>query len=282
MPKGRDIFILKINEYYMAMWEDKLPSGYTIPKYDCIAVIIGHSRIILTELLYAPMPFGSTILTGLAASPGTKCIANTSYMKRQIEQMFARTKVEIDAGLNGLFKAPPQVVLKTVIDTLKTANIMTAHLDKAAVDAFMANGGIISKNPNVFYNRTWTFEKASSGEHAVGYVLLITSDASGVHVESLYEDQIRDGMPVEGSAENGDYKLSKQELLIDLFSTRRHRHPFILDLGCSRTVDNVSGRGFKEPITFEQFIENGIFGGTRRKKSRRSKKRRNIRIKYRQ
>jgi len=249
-------------------WVDRLPVGYNRPRYDSIVAVFGHSKILLSKKLYINL--GVDVITGLLGSPGQGCMYHTDYMKEAFVRLFSRDNPHIDAGGYCLFGEQPEVVLNRVTEYLKHP---LKHIDTPEANALKRTNGILSTNSKWVYNRVWKFDKPNSGSPNYGCVLLITKDEDGVHIENLYEDEIRDG--IQKGAENKDFRITKETLLTDIFSKKPHLHaPFVLDFGCSDTTDNIRGIPFVNPITVEEFIANGIFGGKKKskRKSYRSKK----------
>ena len=224
--------------------------------YDGLIFISGHSQLVLSERLYADVPDGFSVATGLAASPGILCISNTNDVKRHIVSMLE----------GGAFGDSPQNILSSVLTFIKTRGRekLLKHTSKKAVDDFLADEGMISTNTHRYYNRSWSFDKP--GNPLYGMVLLVTREGG---IQSLFEDEIARGVPVAGKAETGNFRLTKRELLTYLNTHTSCRHPFIVDLSCSSIIDSYNGRPLPEILTREQFVANGIFGGKKKKSKRR-------------
>lgn len=210
----------------------------------CIVVVLGHSNIDTIEYLEAVIP----IQTILLANPGLECFAENLELQSDIVQMF------LDSRFNFFNRSPEEILAELNRRVKSDLAYEEFRLSKEPTEndisriQFLRSPGLIGHLAPVYYNKKWEFI-SPNGPEQYGCVLLIHRGPDGIVIEQLYAEEIM----------AGGFELTKETLVDEL--SQDYDSLLFLDIGCNNTNGDPS-----------KFIEKGIFGGKKTRKTRKYRK----------
>lgn len=207
--------------------------------YDCIVIVLGHTKFVPKEKNFLRVPSGMTIKTILLADP---CLISYVGMEDidPVTDMFEK---------KDFYGKSPQEILAELNKIYKTG--MPSYL-RPGEREFLSCSGEISKpgTEKFYYNRVWEFTHEIPEEY--GCVIVISKGlGETIKVEKKYESQIA----------TGEFVVTKEQIIRDIYPL--FIRPLFIDIGCCE----VEG----PPEAVQYFKKLSAFGGKRKTKRKKQK-----------